>query len=53
MSLVAFEEKLRKLETPIIARIGHDRLLIDMRTIRKADEPLLISGIAAALADGT
>jgi L-seryl-tRNA(Ser) seleniumtransferase len=53
LSLVAFEEKLRMLETPIIARIGHDRLLIDVRTIRKADEPLLISGIAAALTDGT
>jgi L-seryl-tRNA(Ser) seleniumtransferase len=53
MSLVAFEEKLRTLDTPIIARIGHDRLLIDVRTIRKADESLLISGIAAALADGT
>jgi L-seryl-tRNA(Ser) seleniumtransferase len=52
MSLIAFEEKLRKLETPIIARIGHDRLLIDVRTVRKADEPLLVSGIAAALADG-
>jgi L-seryl-tRNA(Ser) seleniumtransferase len=53
MSPVAFEERLRKLEIPIIARIGRDRLLIDVRTVRKADEPLLISGIAAALADGT
>jgi L-seryl-tRNA(Ser) seleniumtransferase len=53
ISLLLFEERLRKLETPIIARIGHDRLLIDVRTIRKVDEPLLISGIAAALADGT
>ena len=53
MSLVAFEERLRKLETPIIARIGHDRLLIDVRTVRKTDELLLISGVAAALTDGT
>ncbi len=53
ISLTTFEEKLRMLETPIIARIGHDRLLIDVRTVRKADEPLLASGIAAALSDGT
>jgi len=52
-SLKIFEEKLRKLETPIIARIGHDRLLVDVRTIQKMDESPLVSGIAAALANGT
>jgi L-seryl-tRNA(Ser) seleniumtransferase len=53
MSLSGFEEKLRQLPTPIIGRIEHSRLLVDMRTIRKADEPALISGIEAALSDGT
>ena len=53
MSPVALEEKLRKLEAPVIARIGHDKLLIDVRTVQKADEPFLISGIASALTDGT
>ena len=53
MSVKALEEKLRKADPPIIARIAHDRLLIDVRTLRKLDEPLLVSGIASALADGT
>jgi L-seryl-tRNA(Ser) seleniumtransferase len=53
MSLSDFEERLRQLPTPIVGRIEHNRLLVDMRTIRKADEPALISGIEAALSDGT
>jgi len=52
-SLSDFEERLRHLPTPIIGRIEHDRLLIDVRTIRKGDEAALMSGIEAALSDGT
>ena len=47
-----FEERLRQLEVPIIARIGKDSILLDVRTILKEDEAQLISGIESALADG-
>jgi L-seryl-tRNA(Ser) seleniumtransferase len=53
LSLVVFEERLRRLETPIIARIEKDQLLIDVRTVRKDDEAALLAGLAAALTDGT
>jgi L-seryl-tRNA(Ser) seleniumtransferase len=53
LSPVALEERLRKLETPIIARIEKDQILIDVRTVRKADEAALLAGLAAALTDGT
>jgi len=53
LSLVAFEERLRRLETPIIARIEKDQLLIDVRTVRKADEAALLAGLAAGLTDAT
>ena len=46
------EERLRRLEIPIIARIGKDSIILDMRTILKGDEVHLISGIESALADG-
>jgi len=52
-SLSHFEERLRHLPTPVIGRIEHNRLLIDVRTIRKDDEAALMSGIEAALSDGT
>ena len=47
-----FEGRLRRLEIPIIARIGKDSILLDMRTILEGDEAGLISGIGSALADG-
>jgi L-seryl-tRNA(Ser) seleniumtransferase len=52
MSTSRFEERLRGLEIPIIGRIEKDAILLDMRTILKDDEVLLISGIATALKDG-
>jgi len=40
ISTAAFEEKLRKLEIPIIARVQEDKVLLDMRTIDSSDVPL-------------
>jgi L-seryl-tRNA(Ser) seleniumtransferase len=49
-SVESFEERLRNLEIAVIGRIEKGRLLLDMRTIMKEDEPLLIAGIEEALA---
>jgi L-seryl-tRNA(Ser) seleniumtransferase len=50
ISVETFEEKLRNLEVAIIGRIEKGKLLVDMRTILKEDEPLLVKGIETALA---
>jgi L-seryl-tRNA(Ser) seleniumtransferase len=42
VSTAALEERLRKLEVPIIARIVDDCLLLDVRTINKEDMQILI-----------
>ena len=52
MSVHQLEERLRGLETPIIARIEKDALLLDMRTILRDEEKALLAGIETALADG-
>jgi L-seryl-tRNA(Ser) seleniumtransferase len=45
--------RLRSLDTPVIARVEKDRLLLDLRTIRERDEADLLSGLETALsADG-
>lgn len=49
MSVGHFEERLRNLDTPIIGRIERERLVLDMRTVIKDDEPLLVAGIETAL----
>ncbi|HPU30091.1 MAG TPA: L-seryl-tRNA(Sec) selenium transferase [Syntrophorhabdaceae bacterium] len=46
--LGVFEEKLRQLNTPIIARIEKERLIFDVRTVLKKDEEDLIRGIIKA-----
>ncbi len=51
MSTALLEERLRRLEVPIIGRIEKDAILLDVRTILKDDEALLVSGIATALQD--
>jgi L-seryl-tRNA(Ser) seleniumtransferase len=53
MSIEDLEMRLRKLDIPIIARIERNRLLLDMRTIREADEHELLTGLGSVLADGT
>lgn len=45
MSVSELEEKLRKGNPPIIARVKEDSLLLDARTLRNHDIPILIQGI--------
>jgi len=43
------EEKLRMAETPIIARIEKDAVLIDLRTVREDEEDRLLEGLKTVL----
>jgi len=52
ISIDMLEERLRNMEVPIIGRIEKETILLDMRTILKDDELILISGIETALQDG-
>ncbi len=47
------EERLRRQEVPIVARITHDRLILDPRTVADREIPDLIRGTTAALLGGT
>lgn len=51
MSVEVFEERLRSLEVPVIGRIEKETLLLDMRTVLKEEEPLLLSGLETAARD--
>jgi L-seryl-tRNA(Ser) seleniumtransferase len=51
MSLETLEERLRNLEVPIIGRIEKETLILDMRTILKEEEPLVLSGLDTASKD--
>jgi L-seryl-tRNA(Ser) seleniumtransferase len=42
------EERLRKGEPPVVARIGKGKLLLDLRTVRDGELPLLASALLAA-----
>ena len=44
-----FALRLRTQEPPVFARIQHDQLLFDPRTLQEGEEPLLVAGITAAL----
>ncbi|WLE95172.1 MAG: L-seryl-tRNA(Sec) selenium transferase [Candidatus Electrothrix communis] len=43
------EQKLRKLDIPIIGRVENDRLLLDMRTVRSDELHLIAKGLRQAL----
>ena len=49
ISVETFEQRLRNLEIPVIGRIEKDRFLLDMRTILREEEHILVSGIKTAL----
>jgi L-seryl-tRNA(Ser) seleniumtransferase len=51
MSLENLEERLRNLEVPIIGRIEKETLILDMRTILKEEEPLVLFGLETANKD--
>ena len=45
MSAVRLEEELRRLDVPIIARIDEDEVLLDVRTIRDDEFPVIRDGL--------
>jgi len=48
MSVDTLEERLRNLEIPVIGRIEKETFILDMRTILKEEEPLVLSGLETA-----
>jgi L-seryl-tRNA(Ser) seleniumtransferase len=46
-SAAALEEKLRALETPVIARIESDRVVLDLRTVFEEQDALLAAALVA------
>ena len=49
LKLSRLEEKLRRLDIPIIGRVENDRLLFDMRTVRSDELHLIVKGLLQAL----
>jgi L-seryl-tRNA(Ser) seleniumtransferase len=49
-SVAALEHALRQVEMPVIGRIQENRLILDVRTILKGQEPILLDSIESALA---
>lgn len=49
VSVNALEERLRQGETPVLARIWKDRLLIDLRTVVREEEETLAAAVVEAL----
>lgn len=45
----AFEQRLRGAPIPVIARIEHDRIILDMRTVDDSEEAALIDAVRAAI----
>ena len=45
LSATALEERLRAADTPIVARIEHDRVVLDLRTVDPADDERLAAAI--------
>ena len=46
------EERLRAASPPVIARLEHDRLLLDVRTLLPEDYPLLMDVLQSLAAAG-
>jgi L-seryl-tRNA(Ser) seleniumtransferase len=44
----SFEQRLRDSPVPVIARIEHDKILLDLRTVREDEETALITAVRAA-----
>jgi L-seryl-tRNA(Ser) seleniumtransferase len=47
---VQFERRLRAARFPVIARIEHDRIILDMRTVAEEEERALITAVLACVA---
>ena len=52
LSASALEERLRRGETPIIARVADDRVLFDLRTIDAEEFPAIRDALKAIMRDG-
>jgi L-seryl-tRNA(Ser) seleniumtransferase len=48
LSTAAFERRLRLAEPPIVARIEHDRVVLDLRTVNATDDEVLTGALNAA-----
>jgi len=49
MTVAELERRLRRLDTPVIARIEEGRLLLDVRTVADGEVRELAAALAAAL----
>jgi len=47
-SAIAFERRLRSAAVPVIARIEHDKIILDMRTVADEEESALLVALRAA-----
>jgi L-seryl-tRNA(Ser) seleniumtransferase len=52
MKVTRLEQALRKVEVPVIGRVEHDRLIIDMRTVRGDELHFIDKGLRQALRAG-
>jgi L-seryl-tRNA(Ser) seleniumtransferase len=48
MDCTLFDRRLRGAPVPVIARIEHDKVLLDLRTVSEEEEPALIASVCAA-----
>lgn len=46
----SLEQRLRGAKTPVIARIDHDKVLLDLRTVKEDEEAFLIAAVREAAA---
>lgn len=51
LSAAEFEQRLRESDPPVIGRIEHDEVLLDLRTVA-ADEDVALEGVLERIADG-
>ncbi len=50
-SAETIDARLRASDPPVVARIEHDRLVLDLRTVLAEDEPALLAALAAVTGD--
>jgi L-seryl-tRNA(Ser) seleniumtransferase len=48
-SAAKLEERLRKSDPPVIARVKEEEVLLDLRTVAKTEESALLAGVRQAL----
>jgi L-seryl-tRNA(Ser) seleniumtransferase len=48
-SAASLEERLRKNQPPVIARVKEEEVLLDLRTVAEEEEPILFEAVRLAL----